>query len=310
MLYTKQLTKMMSACCIILLSIVVASCTKRGDNLKLNPIPTPAFDIVNGSNGNNFILVNKTPGASIPNWRVSTGQSFSGDSARLKLIFKGTYEIKLIVVTQGGLDSVTKTVTVAASDPTACDPSNAIGFIASCTQKKWKLNPEAGTYKVGEGAGNGNWWSSGMDAVTGRACEFNDEYIFSFDAEGTFVYDNKGDFFADNNLGPQDGGCHPNSAFKPVQMPWASGNFTFSVVEGTGVRGLGQLKVNGLGAHIGLQKAYNGGEIGVGLGPTATSITYDILEMRKNPGGATYDILVIGLNIGGAGWWTFTLRSY
>lgn len=310
MLYTKQLTKMMTAGCIILLSILVASCTKRGDNLKLNPIPTPTFDIVNGSNGNNFILVNKTPGASIPNWRVSTGQSISGDSARLKLIFKGTYEVKLIVVTQGGLDSVTKTVTVAASDPTACDPSNAIGFIAGCTQKKWKLNPEAGTYKVGEGAGNGNWWSSGMDVVTGRACEFNDEYTFSFNAEGTFVYDNKGDFFADNNLGPQDGGCHPNSSFKPVQMPWASGNFTFSVVDGAGVRGLGQLKVNGLGAHIGLQKAYNGGEIGVGLGPTATSVTYDILEMRKNPGGAAYDILVVGLNIGGAGWWTFTLRSY
>lgn len=309
MLHNLQLKQILTVAMITAVAMVFTNCTKRGDNLKLGTIPKPDFEIRPGANGNRFVLINKTPGASIPYWRTSSGESLSGDTANLYLVFEGTYQVKLLAVTQGGLDSVTKTITVAENDPTACNPANAIGFIASCDKKVWKLNPTAGAYKVGEGAGNGNWWTSEPTAVTQRACEFNDEYTFSFNATRTFEYDNKGDFFADNNLGPGDGGCHPNSQFKPIQMPWASGTFSYDVLGG-GIRGLGQLRVNGLGAHIGLQKVYNMGEVPVGGGPTATSITYDILEMQKNPGGATYDILVLGVQINDAGWWTFTLRSY
>lgn len=295
---------------LLLAMISLQSCKKEGDDNTLGALPDANFDVIPGPNANTVILVNKTSGPSIPSWQISTGQKLMGDSARLNLIFAGTYQVKLIVTAQGGIDSVTKPVTIATSDPTACDPTKAFGFVASCTQKKWKLNPEAGTYKVGEGPDMGNWWSSGAGDVTGRSCEFNDEYTFVFNAAGTFNYDNKGDFFADNNLGPNNGACNPNSAFLPAQQPWASGTFRYTVIEGAGVRSLGQLRVDGLGAHIGLQKAYNGGETGVGAGPAVSSITYDILEMRRNVGGLGYDIMKVGTNIGGAGWWTFTLRSY
>ncbi len=309
MFHTIQLKKILTAAMVIAVVMVFTNCTKRGDNLKLGATPEPSFDISPGADGNRFVVVNKTPGASIPYWRISNGENYSGDTARLYFIFQGTYDVKLFTVTQGGLDSVTKTITVAQNDPTACNRANAIGFIASCDKKTWKLNPAAGAYKVGPGVGNGGWWTSDAAAVTARACEFNDEYTFSFNATRTFQYDNKGDFFADNNLGPNDGGCHPNSQFKPIQMPWASGTFSYDVLGG-GVRGLGQLRVNGLGAHIGLQKVYNMGEAAPGTGPTATSVTYDILEMQRNPGGATYDIMVLGVQINADGWWTFTLRSY
>lgn len=284
----------------------VPSCKKEGQGLSLNALPKPDFEVVTGSNANNLVLVNKTNVPSIAYWKVSTGTSLQGDSAKLGLVFAGSYTVKLIVTAQGGIDSVSKTITVATSDPTAC-VNTPLGFLASCTKKTWKLLPEAGAYKVGEGAGNGNWWSSGAGDVTGRSCEFNDEYTFSFNAEGTFAYDNKGDFYADGSLGHNTYACEPTENYTAAQKPWGSGTFAFSFAPGAGVKGLGQLTVKGLGAHIGLQKVYNGGENA--SGPQSSAITYDVLEMSHNDAG-NYDVLRLGVGIGGAGWWTFALRSY
>jgi len=291
------------AVCIGLASIY--SCKKEGQGLSLNQLPKPDFEVVTGSNANNLVLVNKTDVPSIAYWKVSTGASLQGDSAKLGLVFAGTYTVKMIVTAQGGIDSVTKTITIASSDPTAC-VNTPLGFLAGCTQKTWKLLPEAGAYKVGEGAGNGNWWSSGAGDVAGRSCEFNDEYTFSFNAVGTFTYDNKGDFYADGSLGNNTSGCEPTANYTAAQKPWGSGTFTYSFTPGAGVKGLGQITVKGLGAHIGLQKVYNGGENA--SGPQSSAITYDVLEMSANPAG--YSVLRVGVNIGGAGWWTFALRSY
>jgi PKD repeat protein len=288
------------------LLLAAAGCTPDLKDTKLGPLPTAEFEILPGADANSVVLVNKTSGPSVANWSTSTGGKFTGDTARVKFIFEGTYDVTLLVAAQGGLDSLTKQVTINQSDPNACDPANAIGFIAGCTQKTWKLNPDAGAYKVGPGADNGNWWSSGAGEVGGRACEFNDEYTFSFNAAGTFVYDNKGDFYGDGYIG-NGNGCQPNSNMNATQAPWGSATSKFTVIENAGVRGLGQLKVVGLGAHIGLQKVHNGGE--TTSGPIGTSITYDILERTINAGGSGHDILKVGTNIGGDGWWTFTLRS-
>src|SRR5690606_38823650 len=110
----------------------------------LGALPSPDFEILAGPDANTIILVNKTNEPSIPYWSVNTGQSVTGDSARLRLIFAGTYDVTLQVAAKGGMASVTKPVTIAASDPTACSPANPIGFIASCTEKTWRLNPAAG----------------------------------------------------------------------------------------------------------------------------------------------------------------------
>ncbi len=296
----------------LLLTVAVVSLLQscKKETYSLAALPTPDFEILPGADANTVMLVNKTSSPSMSYWTVSTGQKLSGDSATIKFIFAGTYNITLLAAAQGGLVSVTKPVTIAASDPTACNPANPLGFIASCTQKTWKLNPAGGAYMVGPGPGNGSWWSSVAGDVTARACEFNDEYTFHFNATGTFEYDNKGDYFSDGYIGtsPDPGACKPNSSLTPAHQPWGSGSFNFSVVGGAGVNGLGQLTVRGVGAHIGLQKVHNGGE--TTSGPVSNAITYDILEMQSNVGGNGYDILKLGVHIGGDGWWTFTLRSF
>ena len=280
----------------------------KEEKYSLGNIPTPDFEVQAGEDANTLVLINKTPGTSIAYWETSTGQKFKGDNVSARFTFEGEYDVTLMAVTPGGTAATTKQVSIAQSDPTACNPDRALGFIAGCTEKVWKLNPEAGAFKVGDaGPDAGNWWSSTADDITGRACEFNDEFTFQFNAEGTFSYDNKGDFYADEYLGTKTKGCEPASNLTGSQAAWNSGTFSFSVIEGTGVNGLGQLVLTGEGAHIGIKKAHNGGE--TPTGPVGNSITYDILAMEQDVDGKGYDILKIGINIGGPGWWTFTLRA-
>ena len=290
----------------LLIAIIPFQACKE-EKYSLGNIPNADFEIQAGEDANTLVFVNKTPGSSIAYWETSTGQKFKGDNVSARFTFEGEYGVTLLAVTPGGTTTVTKQASIAQSDPTACNPDRALGFIAGCTERVWKLNPEAGAFKVGEGPDNGNWWGSGTAEVTGRACEFNDEFTFKFNAEGTFIYDNKGDFFADGYLGSGSTACEPASNLTGDQAAWNSGTFSFSVIEGGGVNGLGQLRLNGRGAHIGVKKAHNGGE--TASGPAGNSITYDILAMEQNVNGQGYDILKIGVNIGGAGWWTFTLRS-
>jgi len=268
--------------------------------------PKPDFTIQQGANANAVVLVNKTPTAGIPYWKVvGTGQKFTGDTAKLSFVFAGTYNVMLTVAGNGGLDSVVKPITIAQNDPNACN-GTAIGFLTGCGTKTWKLNPAAGAYKVGDASPDaGNWWSSGAGDVPARSCEFNDTYTFTFNAAGTFVYDNKGDFYADGYMGANGNDCESNAQFTAIQKPWGSGNFNYTVTEKTGMKGLGRLTVSGLGAHIGLQKVTSNGEVTSG---PVSSITYDILEMTHDPGG--FDIIKLTVALPGSGWWTFALRSY
>ncbi|HKZ67145.1 MAG TPA: hypothetical protein VJ111_12340 [Chitinophagaceae bacterium] len=289
------------------IALTVSSC-KKEKIADLGALPVLDFEAVSGTNPNNITLVNTSPTAVIPYWRIGNSSILvNGDSAQYSFVFAGTYKVTMFGIGHGGIDSITKDIVIAQSDLNAC-VGTQLGFITSCTTKKWKLNPEAGTYKVGDASPDaGNWWSSDAAEVTARACEFNDEYNFSFDANGTFVYDNKGDFFGDGYLGDNSYSCQPSVNYTAVQAPWGSGTFQYSFTANAGVNSLGQLTVIGLGAHIGLQKVRNGGEV---TSSPATSITYDILEMTQNAGGLGYDILKLGVNIGGDAWWSFTLRSY
>lgn len=281
---------------------------KKDEGGSLNGLPTVDFEAIPGSNPNVITLVNKSS-TSMPVWRVGNSANLlRGDSAKTSFDNKGTYNVTLFAIGQGGLDSITKQIVIAQDDVTACQ-RNVKGFIAGCgtTGKKWKLNPAAGAYKVGDGGPTaGNWWTSPAGEPAARPCEFNDEYTFTY-ATGAFVYDNKGDFFGDNYLGNNTGTCQPSSNYTPTQAPWGSGTFTFSFVEGGGYAGLGQLTVTGLGAHIGLQKVRNGAEVTSG---PATAITYDVLAKSHVDGTPGYDLLTVGTNIGGNGWWAFTLRSF
>ena len=289
-----------------ILIVSLPSCKKEKIN-HLGRLPALDFAIIpDATNPNNITLVNTSPDAMIPYWRIgNSGSIQKGDSVKQTFIFSGTYPVTLFGAGQGGIDSITKEVVIANSDFNAC-VGTQLGFITSCTSKTWKLNPAGGAYKVGDaGPGAGNWWTSPDTEPAARVCEFNDEYTFSFDANGTFVYDNKGDFYGDGYLGNNTGSCQPSSNYTTAQAAWGSGTFKYSFTANAGVNKLGQLTVIGLGAHIGLQKVRNGAEVTSG---PASSITYDVLSATHNPAG--YDLLTLGVNIGGNGWWSFTLRSF
>ncbi len=287
-------------------AICIFSCKKENGGT-LGALPDADFATVAGANPNDITLINKSATPGIPSWRIGSATSLlRGDSAKTNFIFSGTYAVTLYLAAHGGIDSVTKNVVIAQNDPSACGDDKPLGFITSCTSRTWKLDPNSGAYKVGPGPNDGSWWSSGTGDVTGRSCEFNDEYTFVFGPDKVFKYDNKGDFFGDGYLGDNTGTCQPSSNYTPAQAPWGSGTFKYDFTPGTGTAGKGQLKVIGLGAHIGLQKVRNGGEVTSG---PATSVTYDILDATHVAAG-NYNLLTLGVDIGGGAWWTFRLRSY
>ncbi len=293
------------AACTALSALLVYSCSKENTGT-LGAKPVPDFEAVPGAtNPNEITLVNKSSTASIPYWRINHSSSLvQGDSAKTSFVFAGTYDVTLYVAGSGGIDSISKPITIAQSDANAC-VGTPLGFITSCTSKTWTLDPDAGAYKVGPGGpDDGSWWSSGAGEVSARSCEFNDEYTFSFNADQTFMYDNKGDFFGDGYLGDNSGSCQPSSNYTSVQAPWGSGTFKYSFAPNAGAKGLGQLTVIGLGAHIGLQKVRNGGE---NTSEPATSVTYDVIAETHVDAG-NYDLLTLGVDLG-YGWWTFRLRS-
>jgi hypothetical protein len=277
---------------------------KKYEVKSLGPKPVASFTVspVAGK-PNTYLLTSTSTNSFRYDWNKATGSYVQGKQVDTAyFIFSGTYTVKLVVYGQSGIDSTSQVINVAASDPTAC-LGTQLGFITSCTSKKWKLDPDAGAYKVGPNPNDGSWWQNNLADVAARSCEFNDEYTFSFNANATFAYDNKGDFYADGYLGTNSSGCEPTANYTPIQRPWGSGTFTYSFTPNAGVAGLGQLTVNGLGAHIGLQKVQNGIEATT---PQSTAITYDVLARSSVAG---YDLLTLGVNMGW-GWWTFRLRSF
>lgn len=289
-----------------LLSVILFSACKY-KVADLLPHPVASFTVTPAGTPNRYILTSTSQNAFRFDWDKGGGSGYVQGKQVDTVYFPyaGTYKVKLFVYGQSGIDSAAQDINVAASDPTAC-VGTQLGFITSCTSKKWKLDPTAAAYKVGPGPNDGSWWSSGLGDVTGRSCEFNDEYTFEFSAARTFTYDNKGDFYADGYMGTNSNSCEPSANYTAVQAPWGSGTFQYTFTQGAGINGLGQLTVIGLGAHIGLQKVRNGGE---NTASPATSITYDVLAATHDVPG-NYDILTLGVAIAPPGWWTFRLRSY
>lgn len=291
---------------LLALTLFLHSCKYDVKDLGAKPVASFTVTPVAGV-PNKYILTSTSQNSFRFDWDKASGNGFvqgkSVDSVYFP--YMGNYTVKLRVFGQSGIDSASQVINVTANDPTACQGTQ-LGFITSCTSKKWKLDPAAAAYKVGPGPNDGSWWSNSFGDVATRSCEFNDEYTFVFSAARTFAYDNKGDFYGDGYLGNNSSTCQPSSNYTPIQAPWGTGNFTYSFTPNAGINGLGQLTVIGLGAHIGLQKVRNGGEVTTS---PATSITYDVLAATHDVAG-NYDLLTLGVNIGGPGWWTFRLRSY
>jgi PKD repeat protein len=293
----------------VLSLLAVAGCRPEKNDGELGALPDANFDIIQTAGSNSVKFVNRTTMPSIAYWNISTGQTATGDTVNTSFTFAGTYNVTLRTVARGGLDSVTKTVTIAQNDPTACQsPTNVQAFLAGCTQKKWRLMPSAYAEMVGPGPGDGSWWGNpAADVTASRACEWNDEYIFKFDAaQGTYQFDNKGDFFDDGYMGLSNFTCEPNANLTGLQALWGLNTTTFKyAVSPAGGGNRAKLTLIGKGAHVAMAKVQNGGEFTGG--PVNNSITYEILSMTHEAG---FDKLVLTIQAGNGVWWTFTLRTF
>ncbi|MFN5148206.1 MAG: T9SS type A sorting domain-containing protein [Flavobacteriia bacterium] len=155
----------------------------------------------------------------------------------------------------------------------------------------WRLAPEPGAFSVGPNQGDGSWYSSSMNDVTTRACFFDDSITFG--AGGTMTHYMDGATWREGWQGVPSDGCGA-----PVAPHDGTTNapYTYSFNSVTG-----ELTVNGIGAHVGLAKVFNNGELG---SPSAapSSITY-LTSFSSNT-----DTMNVDINYGGVGggWWHFT----
>ncbi|MFM7299539.1 MAG: T9SS type A sorting domain-containing protein [Crocinitomicaceae bacterium] len=170
---------------------------------------------------------------------------------------------------------------------------SAILFLAINTfaqiEGTWRLAPAAGSLAVGPAQGDYSWWSNSTGDVSLRACLFDDS--IKFDANGTMTHYMDGSTWIEGWQGL------PNVCNTPVAPHDGTTNapytYTFNSTNG-------ELTVNGIGAHMGLAKVINGGEL-TSPANAASSITYISTFSNNN------NTLTLEISIGG-GWWKFVYQ--
>ena len=132
-----------------------------------------------------------------------------------------------------------------------------------------------------------SWWHNGYGVVGLRGCLFDDS--IQFNADGTMMHYMDGSTW----LAALARMFLLNHCGAPL-APHVGGSATWALAND-------QLTVNGLGAHIGLAKVTNAGEISAGAS-VASSITYDISLSSDG------NIMTADCNFGG-GWWRFVYQK-
>ena len=159
--------------------------------------------------------------------------------------------------------------------------------ISSQVEGTWRLAQIPGALAVGPSQTDYSWWSSSANDLTSRACIFDDSV--TFDANGNFMHYMDGNTWLEPFQGVTSEQCGP-----PVAPHDGSGSYTYVYTNN-------QLTVNGTGAHIGLPKVVNGGEISTGA-PVPSSITYEITMSSDG------DTMTVEIDYS-IGWWKFIYQK-
>ena len=150
----------------------------------------------------------------------------------------------------------------------------------------WIIAPEAGALKVGPGMDDGTWWENSNADVTVRACYFDDEYVFN--ADGSFSNVLGEETWVEAWQGVESDGCgtpvYPHDGTNAATWEYNEQDATITL--------------NGVGAFLGIPKAFNGGECTVPE-DAPESITYEIYSYDDNA-------LTVMVNIG-SGYWTYKM---
>lgn len=273
-------------------TLFLMSCSKY-DIADLQPKPVASFTITPISGQvNKYLLSSDSKNAFRFDWDKADGAGYKQGNKVDTVYFpdKGTYNIKLLVFGQSGVDSASKSLTVANDDPAAQTP---LKLLTANSSKTWKLAPEAGALWIGPPDFSQTWWANSLGDVTVRSCHFNDEYTFVKNGN-VLQFNSKGDFWVDEEggnpwpSGMPAVGCYNNSAIPAQFQAWAnSANFTFEII------GNNKLKLVGTGAHLGLYKA--GTPPNAALSAPANEVIYDIVSLTSSR-------LVVKLDYGWGAW--------
>ena len=264
---------------------------------ELGPLPTADYTMTYIDSNNIQLTSVNTGDPFLFQWEIDGVGTFEGEQADVFIGKMGVYDIKHSVFNQGGHATAEGQVEIYKDADFIC--AGAAEFLTDCTDRTWKLAPQAGSLWVGPSDASTTWWAIGGTAATDRPCAYDDEWTFNSD--GDMIYDTQGDIWAETYMGVATDGCQPESVLTGPKAAWASGTHGFEIIPGGGPNGEDQIKVNGMGAFIGLPKAANAGEVS---SPVA-SVTYDILSMTDD-GTARY--MEIQCNCTSL-LWRFTLYS-
>ena len=153
----------------------------------------------------------------------------------------------------------------------------------------WSLDG-AGSAGVGPTQGSMEWWSADAAVVEARACWFDDAFVFGDD--GSFSNVMGTDTWLETWQGVDADACGV-----PVAPHDGSAAATYSYDESGGT-----ITINGKGAHIGLAKATNEGELSADNPPVVPdSITYGLTATADGK------YLTVSVEAGSGVWWTFNL---
>ncbi|MFM8347620.1 MAG: PKD domain-containing protein, partial [Bacteroidota bacterium] len=201
----------------------------------------PAVTFTNTSSGTGTISYS---------WNFGDGTSSTETSPVHNYSQDGVYTVTLTATNATGSTTKTQDVVISSAVIT-------LSRLTGDVSKVWKLKPGVGSFKVGAGKGQGNYFGGDVDLSGDRPCAFNDEFIFKA-AGNVYTYDTKGDIWTEPYMGVAFG-CNPDSSLPSANAGWGSGNHTFSFTAAT-ANTPAYITVTGTGAFIALPKAYNGGE--------------------------------------------------
>ncbi len=150
----------------------------------------------------------------------------------------------------------------------------------------WKLDG-VGAAGVGPAEGDISWWSADENALTIRDCWFDD--VYEFNTDGSFA-----NVVGDETWLEPFQGVTGETCGAPVAPHDGSNSaiFQYDDVAST-------LKLSGVGAHIGLAKVVNGGELG-SPGAAPEFVTYNVATLDG-------DSLTVNIEAAPGNWWQFTL---
>jgi hypothetical protein len=186
--------------------------------------------------------------------------------------YDGQHDLYMIDLTKKSLDTgnvITYSITAALEDT------------------RWVLSKKDSALAFGLDQGDGGtFWANSIEDVTTRACLFDDTIVF--DANGTFHNIKGSDTWLEAWQGVGVDGCgvpiYPHNGSIPATWSLDTSNYTITI--------------QGVGAHLGLAKVYNGGElVSPAQADDITSIQYQVVDL--NDQSLTVDIS------NGTGWWRF-----